>query len=52
MEIVAFAERMGKTVDVPKFWKLYSSLDYDKSGDLDEDEFVKILDRITQMVRL
>ena len=52
MEIVAFAERMAKKVDVPKFWKLYSSLDYDKSGDLDEDEFVKILDGLTQKVRL
>ena len=50
IEIVAFAERMGKKVDAAKFWKLFNSLDHDNSADLDEDEFVKILDGLTERV--
>lgn len=51
MEIVMFAERMNKRVDTAKFWKLFNSLDHDNSADLDEDEFVNILDRLTKKVR-
>lgn len=51
MEIVTFAEKMGKTVDTAKFWKLFNSLDHDNSADLDEDEFVKLLDGLTERVR-
>ena len=51
MESVRFALRMGKTVDTAKFWKLFNSLDHDNSADLDEDEFVKLLDGLTERVR-
>ena len=51
MEIVTFAEKMNKTVDTAKFWKLFNSLDHDNSADLDEDEFVKLLDGLTERVR-
>ena len=51
MEIVAFALKMNKTVDTAKFWKLFNSLDHDNSADLDEDEFVKLLDVLTERVR-
>lgn len=50
MEIVTFAERMGKKVDTAKFWKLFNSLDHDNSADLDADEFVKILDGLAERV--
>jgi Ca2+-binding EF-hand superfamily protein len=52
MEIVSLAEQMGKSIDKAKFWKLFNSIDHDNSADLDEDEFVKILNQLTMKVCL
>ena len=40
---------MGKRVNTGRFWKLFNDLDLDNSADLDIDEFIGVMDALTQV---
>ena len=48
-EIVRFVSNMGKRVNTGRFWKLFNDLDLDNSADLDIDEFIGVMDALTQV---
>ena len=48
-EIVRFVSNMGKRVNTGRFWKLFNDLDLDNSADLDIEEFIGVMDALTQV---
>ena len=43
-EIVQFVSNQGKRVDTRRFWRIFAEIDVDNTGDLDFDEFIRIMD--------
>ena len=47
-EIVRFATRMNQKVNAQRFWALFGDIDLDNSSDLDVDEFIGVMDALTE----